>query len=573
MRIPRIDSSYRPRETGTRQIAPSPLEGVASGLLSLGVATEALAQDRLRDLKEEERANQTIIENSYQNQMYKLQTSMLSNVDTASDYATYRNKWQAESEKIIGEFEKTKGLDKNFREVMIGNLRRSQLENDFRIGQQVQQRRKREVAASADASVGNAIDAAVKGETDIQTAMQKIGSAYGGAAGVGAIEQASVKGRAQDALGKIVQARVGLMVSEKNIEGAQKIIDETKGSLDGITYASLQSSLNKTRETMSSAAVTGNFIASQGATKAPEQKDIDAYYQENVIKDLQDGNIAVYQTKVVEIADATGKLPSGVKSQATAYLNTYKENMSDQEIQTVAMNAQMVADVGYRGKSGFSQDTVAKADLIAARMNAGMSQREAVQSTLLQKNDKVYQEVFARSQKELSKKIGDDPEFITDTMGLSSNNNMLNKEFGDLYSLNRANGASDSEAIDATKKQLSKSYSEFNGQTVKLSPTAMTRFNDEESWISAAKAVASKYVRIPDDAKVILSGDDTTQRQITAGFSDTELSFPVIMQTGGVSVPVYRPDGTMLRIKADPKFKVKTGKSFLDRYAEVLTRD
>jgi hypothetical protein len=554
MKLPRIESTYNLNSQGSSVVPQSSASVIAGGLQKFTGVVDAMYVDRMRDQEEQIRADQIIAQSKFEQTLFESKAKITESIDTDPNYGSARNRWMKESESVISKLDAAKDVDPVWKEQTLAGLRKDQISTDFQIGGAIRQRRKSEVAAAAQASVYNVTQEFVYGRVDDVDLAKRIGGSMGSAASVGAIDGAAVPMKIRQAMSEAISLKSELLLQQGNVSEARKILELNKNTITPQAFVSLNGAITKQENEIDFVGKTQDYITSGGMTKRPTSEQFDVAYAQ----ELKTTNPDEYPLKTVEFVKSTGHVPTQFKQQANTYLNQYNENANKSDIETTISNALVIADLPTIGKGSFDEDTVTRANLIVNRIDSGMSSSEAYHSVMRQSNDPNYKKTYTSASLEIRK--GDNiPSDIVD----------VNQRYDwiDSYSVAIANGSSKREAKDIATKQTSSLYGTFNERPVKLPPTKVTPYNDEESWSSMAKDLIVKNgFTVPENSKIILSGDRDTQRQISEGVAPTELSFPVIIydESNDMDVPVIsKTTGRVLRMKANPLLKIKEDTSLI----------
>lgn len=483
-------------------------------------------------------------------------------IQQGGDYTKALETYDKQYQKIVQDYG-SKIIDKGSKAEALAGWERTGLENTLRLKDVIRAKQKEGAVAAADNSVDQILnDLPMATDEEVAQAVKDIGSQYASIPGMPP-EEGRMKTR------KAVQSGLAnkvMITAQNNPQNPQVALDELEKyqkDLDIDAYVSMRGQLvNKVearKQEIGAAVNVENYIANPATATPPSQKDVDVTFNTKVLANAANMSAPEYEGATIALARQTQKVPSAVASQAAAYLGTYKENMTDGDISATASTARVVAALGSDeqargGSNAFSAASITKADLIVSRMNAGMDERTAVESTMKNIDSKVSESIYNAAKTETLKKWYKDDKLsdVASSIGLPRESaNLWQSEYIDKKASAMALGASSGEAEEQAAKLVNNKYSEFNGKVVTYAPNKLTPYT-EKQWVEAGnkKYAAVMGSELPKDAKIILAGDRDTMQEKAAGVPADKLSFPIMVDYGTYVAPIVGKDGRMVRVTA-----------------------
>lgn len=404
------------------------------------------------------------------------------------------------------------------------------------------------------------------------------------AAGILSPDQA--RGQIGGFINSSVSLKAQMLAQEGGDEGpanALQFIEENKSSLSPEVYVEERGRYLAAQaqiETVGTAiASVEQYVASGRTTKAPTQNEIDLAYQASIAQ-IENPNLQV--PAALDFVNTTGVVPTPFQQEATALLSTYSDAMTAADINRVADYAVAVNEMHTSPElvssvknldSKFNKDVEQAAALIAAKIDNGVSQEEAVRTVMRKFTDSDYRANYNKIRRQAFLDASETRTIASSELGgglfgigaPEAFDGQIITEFADIAARNQAMGASESEARDLARQEVENTYDELNNVVVRMPPHLMTSYS-KNSWDKIARDI-QKEESIGDGANVTLAAFGGTyaerQRMLQQdGFIDqTKLPFAVLVSYGpGEVVPLMEEvevDGqTSMRprvVYADPK--------------------
>jgi hypothetical protein len=556
MKIPTYDSNVNvsSRVINGPVVAPSNFKGfskIASGL-------ESIADYEAKKQAEDVAIHDYVAKNNANLELTKLGAELQDQIQNGGAYANIEKKYDEQYKKIIGKYQGTLLDDKSKVEAMAG-WQRTGLEQTLRLKDAVRSRRKSD-AAGAAASQVQLLDKQWLDATPEQrvTLAKQYASVYGGLAGTGAISPGEGSARTRAAISGAETNRIRLLAAT-DPRTAQAELEKNKDLFTADTYTALAIPIMNDVQRIGTVETAVQKLTTEPSSITQNEVDLlfqDKFLVEGVAPEMR-------EIGAIQMAAQTGRVPLAVQNQAAVFLGSYNENMSPADAATAAASARTVTEISryndqLRDDSKFSADTQAKAALIVARTEAGMSEIEAVKGVLSMYENKDSVKLFDDGKNKIIKEIGKG-EVDVPFSGKEQAASGVKSQFIDTYARYRYNGADDSEAQKLAKKEIKERYKTFNGVVVDAPPQSVTGYS-EKSWIEAATAKVKEIApkALDGNAKIIMQSDYETKRLRAAGAGPNELTFPVQIYLGKNNYfPVMKPDGKPLRVMADPQLMKK----------------
>lgn len=483
-------------------------------------------------------------------------------IQQGGDYSKALETYDKQYQKIVQDYG-SKIIDKGNKAEALAGWERTGLENTLRLKDVIRAKQKEGAVAAAD----NTVDLLVSqistiDEADLADTVKKVGEQYGSIPGMPpALGQMKTRQAVQNGIANRVK-----LTAQNNPNDPQVALDELEKyqkDLDIDAYVSMRGQLvnrvEARKQEVGAAANVEAYIANPLSTAPPSQKDVDVTFNTKVLANAQNMSAPEYEGATIALSRQTQKVPSAVSSQAAAYLGTYKENMTDGDIAATASTARVVAALGSDeqargGSNAFSAASITKADLIVSRMNAGMDERTAVETSMKNLDSKVAETIYNAAKTETMKKWYKDDKLqdVANSLDLPrASADLWQSEYIDKKASAMALGASSGEAEEQAAKLVRNKYSEFNGKVVTYAPNKLTPYT-EKQWVEAGnkKYAAIMGSELPKDAKIILAGDRDTMQEKAQGVPADKLSFPIMVDYGTYVAPIVGKDGRMVRVTA-----------------------
>lgn len=542
---------------------------------NLSVIADGLNEVYKVKLKEQEEAQKTAFfqaDTSIQMALDKAKFDIAERIKNGGSYTNAEAEYQKAHDAAIAEFSSAFDADKsgNTKLRAMAEYQSRGLDNLMSLRDMVTARRKSDTAASANLRAEQLsqqmLDATPEQAENIK---KQIASLYASATAAtgGSPDEGRLK--AMKAIQGAEQNRYQLFM-QNNAENPQAQLDEierlhNEKLVDTDFYIQARGNAMHGIAVLGSVDKVNKYISDPVSTKRPTQQDVDLTFQKYAQDNQQliSSNPAQYENDVISLSLQTGSMPTPIKNQAASYLGTYRQDMSQSDAATTAQSARIVSAISNNGlmmnkeNGGFDKETIAKADLINRRVEAGMNEYDAVSSVMSMYDDETARKAYQSGRTKILSEIASGKTELPIT-----DNQDARARYIDLVSEQTSIGASLDEAKDTAKDKLENEFGEFNGVTVRNPPQKVPIngvFYNEDYFINAAKVAYDNITTapLPDNARLIVQGDRETQRMVMAGENP---SFPVTIHVdGNRPIPFFGKDGQPVRIKFDP-IKAKSQK-------------
>jgi hypothetical protein len=547
MRIPVINSEYQLRAQGSNQVATPAALGIADGLQKFTGVIDAMQKDRMQDMQEQIRADEILAQSKWQNQLFETKKKLTENIDTDPNYHGARDKWQAESEKLISGIDKVKGVDETWKQSVIADLRRDQIQTDFQIGSAIKQRRKSEVASAANLNAEMAQERFLNGEIDQAEFSKALGGAYGSAAGVGAIDGNEATLRIRDKIGGGLQLKAQMMLQNGDIKGAMGIVESAKGIMPAGDYIRM-------RGTVMAADDAANTYK-KAVTDYSQKKKITPAQSDIIFQDMQEKGLN-YTEAVKEISMTTGQVPPSVLSQMQSYSSFSPDSLSKSDASTIYSASQAYQEMPSVAKQKFDKKSQVLFNAVALDTAAGIPVEQSVKQRLASLN--TLSTLNTNTKNSYMTKALEDVDFTDDfDTAFSMQPEWVSPElvsaYQDRFVMYRATGYEEDKAKTMAKKDIVSNYGVFDGQVMRAAPTEMWGIQ-EDDIMPLVKDEVSKYQPLVEDGKYTLISDSITAKESSNNLPVTYPIFKITMTSAGVPIrqAVIDDKGMVVRM-TEPK--------------------
>lgn len=558
MRIPIIESTYTPRAQGSGQIATPMASTIGAGLQQIGKVAEVLYQDRANDMQEQIKANQIIAQSKWQNQMFETKKKLTENIDTDGDYASARDRWQAESEKLISGIEKQKDLDPTWKESVIADLRRDQIQSDFQIGAAIKQRRKSEVASAANLNATMATERFIKGEIDQAGLAKALGGAYGAAAGVGAIDGNEATLKMRNAIGGAIKSKASIMVQNGDISAARDLVEASKDSMPLEDYISMRGAIIKADDAANTYKKAVETF-SEGKKITPAQADI-VYQDMASIKEMRNGQLVNKYTPAevaVEVAQKTNIVPPSVVNQMQSYTSINPDQLKPDDVAAIYDMSQGYKEMPSAAKQKFDKKTQVLLNSVAVDTAAGVPVETAIKQRLASLNE--YSNLNGNTKKAYYSKALEGVDFADDFQGFFDWNEPtyvppeMVTAYSDRVVMYRSMGHEASKAQELAKADITTNYGVFDGQVMRAPPTQQWQIDEGDLKPMIVDTVKAANVEV-NSGRYTLMADRITHKEVSNNLPVTYPVYNVVTTEAGAEIrqAVLDGKGQILRM-AEPK--------------------
>lgn len=509
-------------------------------------------QFRQAELEEAQKTEWFKADNGFKMDVLRARTEMVNSIQNGGAYADAEDKFQKTFDDAKAKYMPFFADDENISARQAVEFERAGLEGLLTIREAVQQRRKSDAVQASDMVRSEAEGMFL---SDPAKAIDMYSSTLAGLQGVGAISSDGAKARLAEFVqgGKAREMELVFQNNRDNPQVAADWVEANQSDLNPDVYLSGRDRAQVEIYKFGSAQKVKNYLADPVAYKAPEQESVDVFYDRDIAPIAQT-SVADYEEATISLSVSTGKLPQQVANQAASYLDMDPALMSQQDMQTAASNARIISETNKYAaklsKTNLSKDTIAKADLLVQRMNAGMPVDKALMSMQrdlgTEEGKKLYSASITEARNILLEKKLNGSMIRVDVPTYAQ------ADFIQAYATAKMNTAKASEAAKLAEDEIANRYKSFNGVLVK-DPATSVSFYDEESWVKASTA---KYIEkigpLEDGQKTVVIADSETKRLIQAG---EKPSFPLFLSysKNEPPIPVFdKQTGQPIRIYEDP---------------------
>lgn len=571
MRIPQYDNKVNapnaPQFNNTADLRNDSLSELADGI---GQVYQVLA-------KEKEEAQKTAFfqaDTSIKMELATAKHDLLEKIKNGGSYADAEAQYQKAHDATIAKYSSVYDQDKsgNTKLRAMAEYQAEGLQNVMQIRDTATSRRRSDTASSASLRMEQLKRDYALAETPEkrQAALSAMSGTMASLSSTGIITGAEGKSKLTGVIQGAEADRLALF-SQNNADNPKAVLEEVERSKNNLSvdaYIGMRGTALNNIEVLGTVDKVTNYMADPASHPAPKQQDVDVaftkYLTDNAKTIAKDP--AKFEADTIDLSIKSGQIPSSIRAQADSYLGVYNQDMSKDQAAATAQSARIVTgisdqDATIRGGK-FDAKTIAKSNLIMTRIDAGMSEYDAVSSVMSQYDDetatKAYNSGRTSILTEIRKGNADIPASGADARS----------RYVDLVSENISVGASLADAKNIANKQIKKEYSEFNGVDVSNAADKVPVngvFYEKKDYIAAAN---KKYLevtgeaKVPEGVKVVLQGDRETQRLIQIGETP---SFPIMLYPeDDRPIPLFDKKGMPVRVIPDPTFKKVVPKTYLE---------
>lgn len=571
MRIPQYDNQVNapnaPQFNNTPDLVTDNLSSVLNGLGEVQKVME----------REKEEAQKTAFfqaDTSIKMELATAKHDLLEKIKNGGSYADAEAQYQKAHDAAIAKYSSVFDQDKsgNTKLRSMAEYQAEGLQNIMQIRDTVTSRRRSDTSSSASLRMEQLKRDYALAETpeQRQAALSAMSGTMASLSSTGIITGAEGKSKLTGVIQGAEADRL-LLFAQNNADNPKAVLDEVERSKNNLSvdnYISMRGSALNAVEVLGTVDKVTNFMNDPSNHAPPKQQDVDVaftkYLTDNAETISQDQ--AKFESDVINLSVQSGQIPSAIRSQADSFLSMYRQDMSKEHAAAVAQSARIVVGVSDRDamirSNKFDKSTIAKSNLIMTRIDAGMSEYDAVSSVMSQYDDEVAVKAYNSGRTsiltEIRKGKADIPFAGEDARS----------RYVDLVAESISVGASLPDAKSIAEKQLKKEYSEFNGVDVANAADKVPVngvFYEKKDYIAAAN---KKYIevtgeaKVPDGIKVVLQGDRETQRLIQIGETP---SFPIMLYPeDDRPIPLFDKKGMPVRVIPDPTFKKVVPKTYLE---------
>lgn len=574
MRIPQYNSQVSapnaPRFNNTPNLLNDDLASVVDGLKEVQKVKE----------REDEEAKKTAFfqaDTSIKMEIDKAKHDLLEKIRNGGSYANAEAEYQKAHSAALAKYGSVFDMDKsgNTRKRMFAEYEADGLGNTLQIRDTVTSRRRSDTAASASLRLEQLKRDYAFADTPEkrQEALSKMSGTMASLSSTGIITGAEGKSRLTGVIQGAEADRIALF-AQNNAENPKAVLDEverSKANLSVDAYIGMRGRALAEIETLGTVQKVESYIQDPAANPKPKQQDVDVAFNKYVTDnaDMIASNPTQFENDVIDLSIRSGHVPTSVKSQVDTYLNVYKQDMSQDQAAAVAQSARIAASISDHdgtidSKSKFDATTIAKSNLILTRIDAGMSEYDAVSSVMSMYDDETGKKAYAAARTSILTQMRNG-DVTTPLQGQG-----VKSRYVDIVSENVSIGSSMEEAKKIADKQIKKEYSPFNGVNVN-NPADKVPVNgvfyEQKDYIDAGNRKYKEVtgVDVPADIRVVIQGDSETQRMIGAGETP---SFPIMLYPNDDRpIPLFGKDGMPVRVTPEPTFnKIDPLKEFKQKY-------
>lgn len=571
MKIPVYDPQINASTTQYNAVADirtNTLGEIADGLEQYGKFREA-------QLEEERKTEQFKADSAIRYELDDAHSKMLDSIQNGGSYADAEAKYQKTFDETIAKHMPAMGDDPNVTERFQAEYKRYGLGQLIQLRNTIQARRKSDAIDATNLRVQQSEERMMRAmiagdEKGINDEILKQSSIYAGATSVGALSQDDAKLKIQQRISSM-RSEQAQYLANKDPRLAKQALENAYAKKEIMAEDYIKSSIfvDKAIEEVGSYESVINFANDPVNNVRPSKKSIDVGFN-YVLQKTKDMSPAAYENEVINYAVTAKGAPSQILNQAGVYFSSEADTA---DVGSVMQMARITSEISKRDQTfldgtRFDKNDIAIANLMVDRVEAGMTEAEAVKSVLRQKNSKNASDLFESAQNSIVLDIRD---------GNVEVSPINQSDYIDAYSVSIMNGASKKEAKKYADQVIGKTYGKFNNVDVKNpatmipDPTNLGAVYSEKEWNSAVdELIGNEWIkeRFGAESKPLVMADRETLRLVSLGRQPT---FPIAVHLGGdnpLNFMIPRDsNGKPIRLRM-----TKSAKSQYDAEAEAAYR-
>ncbi len=386
-------------------IRTNTLGEIADGLQQYGKFREA-------QLEEERQTERFKADSAIKYELEDAHSKMLDAIQNGGAYADAEAKYQKTFDETLAKYMPMMGDDPNITERARAEYQRYGLGHTVQLRNAIQQRRKGDAidatnlrVQQSDERMMRAMIAGDKKAVDAELAAQA--SIYAGATAVGAITKDEATFKIQQRVSNM-RGKEALYLAQNDPRAAKQALESAyaKKEIMAEDYISASAMVNKAIEEIGSYESVKNYITDPTNNERPNKQSVDVGFN-YVLQKTKGMDQAGFENEVLKYSISAGAVPQQIMNQVGAY---FGQSAEDAKPEAVMQMARIVSEVSKRDQTfldgrKFDKNDIATANLMVSRVNAGMTEVEAVRSVLRQKNDKNASDLFTSAQNDIVTKI------------------------------------------------------------------------------------------------------------------------------------------------------------------------